>query len=88
MRAGERRQAILDYLRHSSRPVSAGFLAERYNIRRSLPEPFRQGPFLNHFFFQAIFKLLSDNSYNFLNPQHIRLQLQNMYLHPFIFHLH
>ena len=34
MRAGERRQAILDYLRHSSRPVSAGFLAERFSVSR------------------------------------------------------
>ena len=34
MRAGERRQAILDYLRQSSRPVSAGFLAERFSVSR------------------------------------------------------
>ncbi len=34
MRAGERRQAILEYLRHSSRPVSAGYLAERFSVSR------------------------------------------------------
>ena len=34
MRAEERRQAILEYLRRSSRPVSAGFLAERYSVSR------------------------------------------------------
>lgn len=34
MRAEERRQAILDYLRHSSRPVSAGFLAELFSVSR------------------------------------------------------
>lgn len=34
MRAEERRQAILEYLRQSSRPVSAGFLAERFSVSR------------------------------------------------------
>ena len=34
MRAGERRQAILEHLRQSSRPVSAGFLAERFSVSR------------------------------------------------------
>ena len=34
MRAEERRQAILEYLRQSSRPVSAGYLAERFSVSR------------------------------------------------------
>ena len=34
MRAEERRQAILEHLRQSSRPVSAGFLAERFSVSR------------------------------------------------------
>ncbi len=34
MRAEERRRAILKYLRKSSRPVSAGFLAERFSVSR------------------------------------------------------
>ena len=34
MRAEERRRAILKYLRQSSRPVSAGFLAERFSVSR------------------------------------------------------
>ena len=34
MRAEERRQAILEYLRQSNRPVSAGFLAERFSVSR------------------------------------------------------
>lgn len=34
MQAEERRQAILEYLRQSSRPVSAGFLAERFSVSR------------------------------------------------------
>lgn len=34
MRSEERRQAILEYLRQSSRPVSAGFLAERFSVSR------------------------------------------------------
>lgn len=34
MRAEERRQAILEYLRQSSRPVSAGLLAERFSVSR------------------------------------------------------
>lgn len=34
MRAEERRQTILEYLRQSSRPVSAGFLAERFSVSR------------------------------------------------------
>lgn len=34
MRAEERRQAILEYLRRSSRPVSAGSLAERFSVSR------------------------------------------------------
>ena len=34
MRAEERRQAILEHLRQSSRPVSAGYLAERFSVSR------------------------------------------------------
>lgn len=34
MRAEERRQAILEHLRKSSRPVSAGLLAERFSVSR------------------------------------------------------
>ena len=34
MRAEERRRAILEHLRQSSRPVSAGFLAERFSVSR------------------------------------------------------
>lgn len=34
MHSEERRQAILEYLRQSSRPVSAGFLAERFSVSR------------------------------------------------------
>ena len=34
MRAEERRQAILEHLQQSSRPVSAGFLAERFSVSR------------------------------------------------------
>ena len=34
MRAEERRQAILEHLRQSSRPVSAGLLAERFSVSR------------------------------------------------------
>lgn len=34
MRAEERRQTILEYLRQSSRPVSAGLLAERFSVSR------------------------------------------------------
>lgn len=34
MRAEERRRAILEYLQQSSRPVSAGFLAERFSVSR------------------------------------------------------
>lgn len=34
MQAEERRQAILEYLRQSNRPVSAGFLAERFSVSR------------------------------------------------------
>ena len=36
MRAEERRQAILEYLRQSSRPVSAGYLAERFSVSRQV----------------------------------------------------
>lgn len=36
MRAGERRQAILEYLRQSSRPVSAGYFAERFSVSRQV----------------------------------------------------
>lgn len=36
MRAEERRQAILEYLRQSSRPVSAGSLAERFFVSRQV----------------------------------------------------
>ena len=34
MQAEKRRQAILKYLRQASRPVSAGFLAERFSVSR------------------------------------------------------
>ena len=34
MQAKKRRQAILKYLRQASRPVSAGFLAERFSVSR------------------------------------------------------
>ena len=34
MRAEERRQAILEHLRQASRPVSAGYLAERFSVSR------------------------------------------------------
>lgn len=34
MQAEARRQAILEHLRQSSRPVSAGFLAERFSVSR------------------------------------------------------
>lgn len=34
MRAEERRRAILEHLRQSSRPVSAGLLAERFSVSR------------------------------------------------------
>ncbi|WP_295735190.1 transcription repressor NadR [uncultured Oscillibacter sp.] len=36
MRAEERRQAILEHLRQSSRPVSAGLLAERFSVSRQV----------------------------------------------------
>ena len=36
MRAEERRQAILEYLRQSSRPVSAGYFAERFSVSRQV----------------------------------------------------
>lgn len=36
MRAGERRQAILEYLRQSSSPVSAGYFAERFSVSRQV----------------------------------------------------
>lgn len=36
MDAGERRQAILEYLRQSSRPVSAGYFAERFSVSRQV----------------------------------------------------
>ena len=36
MRAEERRQAILEHLRQSSRPVSAGYLAERFSVSRQV----------------------------------------------------
>ena len=36
MRAEERRQAILEHLRQSSRPVSAGHLAERFSVSRQV----------------------------------------------------
>lgn len=36
MHAEERRQAILDYLRRSARPVSAGVLAERFSVSRQI----------------------------------------------------
>lgn len=36
MRAGERRQAILEHLRQSSRPVSAGYFAERFSVSRQV----------------------------------------------------
>lgn len=36
MRSGERRQAILEYLRQSSRPVSAGYFAERFSVSRQV----------------------------------------------------
>ena len=36
MQAEKRRQAILEYLRHSSRPVSAGSLAERFSVSRQV----------------------------------------------------
>jgi len=36
MQAEERRQAILEYLRRSSRPVSAGCLAERFSVSRQV----------------------------------------------------
>ncbi len=36
MRAEERRQAILTYLQRSSRPVSAGRLAERFSVSRQV----------------------------------------------------
>ena len=36
MRAEERRQAILGHLRQSSRPVSAGLLAERFSVSRQV----------------------------------------------------
>lgn len=34
MRAEERRRAILEHLQRSSRPVSAGYLAERFSVSR------------------------------------------------------
>ena len=36
MRAEERRQAILEHLRQSSRPVSAGLLAARFSVSRQV----------------------------------------------------
>lgn len=36
MRAEERRQAILEQLRQSSRPVSAGYFAERFSVSRQV----------------------------------------------------
>ena len=36
MRAEERRQAILEHLRQSSRPVSAGYFAERFSVSRQV----------------------------------------------------
>lgn len=36
MRAEERRQAILEYLRQSSRPVSAGYFAGRFSVSRQV----------------------------------------------------
>ena len=36
MRSEERRQAILEYLRQSSRPVSAGYFAERFSVSRQV----------------------------------------------------
>lgn len=36
MQAEERRQAILEYLRQSSRPVSAGYFAERFSVSRQV----------------------------------------------------
>ena len=36
MRAEERRQAILEELRQSSRPVSAGYFAERFSVSRQV----------------------------------------------------
>lgn len=36
MHAEERRQAILEYLRQSSRPVSASYFAERFSVSRQV----------------------------------------------------
>lgn len=36
MRSEERRRAILEYLRQSSRPVSAGYFAERFSVSRQV----------------------------------------------------
>lgn len=36
MQAEERRQAILEHLRQSSRPVSAGYFAERFSVSRQV----------------------------------------------------
>ena len=36
MMAEERREAILKLLRHSEKPVSAGFLAERFSVSRQI----------------------------------------------------
>ena len=36
MHAEERRQAILDFLQRSARPVSAGALAERFSVSRQI----------------------------------------------------